>query len=506
MPARLRNTIQKLVPSIAVCAIVLAISCSPDRSHVTAPHPGVEPENVRGRGALLDEYIVVLDSRGPSLESALRVLKGTHSFETKRTFRHALRGFSARMTEQEALSMRREPGVRAVEPNRIADVFGSQPSAPWNLDRVDQLGLPLSGTYDYDQTGAGVDVYVIDTGVSPHPEFENRRDEGHGVPPEAGTLDNEGTDGHGTLVAGIIGAKTYGVAKQVRLIPVKAGSHPNGTLTELSIINAIDWVTWNRVMNRPGVPSVACLCVGLRGEFAGDTSFAMNEAVRNSIAAGITYCVAVGNEGHDALAWHSPCVAPAIMVGGSTNSSDGFYYNSNTGPEVDLLAPGALVTSTNNAGGVAIQAYGTSWSAPHAAGAAALYLEAKPGATPAMVQTALVAGAFPNQVHGVPDGTPNRFLNTRVIPKLTLVVKSIVPVAGKLKYTLEATASLGNTSYAYAWSNATVVSGTPTLATRVCLPTQHPTVTCTVTSGAETVVRSIVLGEVDGPVGPPIDQ
>src|SRR5436853_426424 len=138
------------------------------------------------------------------------------------TYSSALKGFAARLPDAAAATLRQDPRVAYVEPDQEVRVAGTQQmdanGDPWALDRIDQRALPLSGTYTYTSTGAGVHVYLIDTGLfTAHPEFGGRAD----VVYDVGAGDGTDCFGHGTAVAGVVGAATYGVAKGVFLHEVR---------------------------------------------------------------------------------------------------------------------------------------------------------------------------------------------------------------------------------------------------------------------------------------------
>lgn len=173
-----------------------------------------------------------------------------------------------------------------------------------------------------------------------------------------------------------------------------------GSGTFSQVIAGVDWVTADHTTN----PAVANMSLG------GPVSTSLDAAVRNSIADGIVYCVSAGNSSADASTQSPADVAEAITVG-ATDINDGFASFSNFGSLVDLLAPGVSITSDWNTSNTATNTIsGTSMAAPHVTGAAALYLEAHPGSTPAQVQSGLIAAASLNKISGVPAGTANRLL------------------------------------------------------------------------------------------------
>ena len=145
-------------------------------------------------------------------------------------------------------------------------------------------------------------------------------------------------NGHGSHVAGIIGGRTFGVAKKVRLFSVRV-LNCQGTGAWSDVINGVNFVTWHRAQSaQQGIPAVANMSLG------GETNRAVDAAVRNSIRAGVTYVVAAGNGNSDASAYSPAGVAEAITVG-ATNQYDARAEFSNYGPTLDLFAPGVGIPS-----------------------------------------------------------------------------------------------------------------------------------------------------------------
>jgi serine protease len=318
----------------------------------------------------------------------------------ERTYSSALNGFvltSSSIMAVEALA--KDERVAFIEPDQTISIGATQNNATWGLDRIDQVNLPLNGSYIYNQDGTGVNAYIIDTGIrTSHNLFGGRASSGFSA-----VNDGNGTNdcnGHGTHVSGTVGSSTYGVAKNVNLVAVRvldcAGSGSNS-----GVIAGVDWVAANHT-----TPSVANMSLG------GGVSSALDNAVNSAVAQGITMVVAAGNDNADACG-HSPARAANVITVGSTTSTDARSSFSNYGTCLDIYAPGSSITSTWSTSNSATNTIsGTSMASPHVAGVAALYLDTNPNATPAQVQTALENAALVNKVSDAKTGSPNLLLNT----------------------------------------------------------------------------------------------
>ena len=371
---------------------------------------------LRAERPVRNEYIVVLNEeaagpRGdhslvPTVAANLRAIFGG---AVGRTYRHALSGFTVRMSEAAARQLSQDPRVAFVEENSEITLSTTQTGATWGIDRIDQRNRPLSTTYTYTATGAGVKAYVIDTGIrATHQDLAGRVIAG--VNTVDGTPSTEDCNGHGTHVSGTIGGTTWGVAKGVTLVAVRVFGCGNSTTTA-AIIAGVDWVTGN---HQAGEPAVANMSLG------GGANAALDTAVRNMIADGVSVAIAAGNGNILGFPVNSCNQSPARVAEGITvgasDSNDAKASFSNYGTCVDLHAPGVNITSSWGTADTATNTIsGTSMASPHVAGVAAQFLQNNPTASPAVVQQTIKDLSTKGVVTGTAGGlfggsTPNNHL------------------------------------------------------------------------------------------------
>ena len=300
----------------------------------------------------------------------------------------------------------------------------------WGLDRIDELitgrdtdltGLTegLNGMYKFDQTGLGVDVFVVDTGIEyQHIDFfgEDRKSRvvcaydafqtHHEDVKCCGCVDYVG---HGTHMAGIIGGMIYGVAKDVALYSVKTFDE-SGAGSIGSVLSGLDYIMRETAGNRD-TPKVVNMSFGTEAE-----SQALEQAIEIMIDQGLILTASAGNEGGDACN-KVPAKYEGVITVGATTAQDMAATYSNSGDCLDFFAPGDRITSawsSNEAARATIS--GTSAAAAVTAGVIALVLQKFPDTQPQQMKNALRGHCEVDIVTGeVEENTPNLLINMALL-------------------------------------------------------------------------------------------
>lgn len=342
--------------------------------------------------------------------AALSIRRLAPNAAVRQHFAHAIEGFvvSVPWSQAQAVAdeLARNPAVDAVELDRPLKLEQAAPTVrmldarAWGVDRIDQRARAFDGAFRSAYTGQGVTVHVVDSGVSPHAEFGNRLRSGFSA-----VNDGNGTrdcHGHGTHVAGTAAGATVGVAPGASVVPVRV-MDCRGSGSSSAVIAGLDWIA--AYGSRPGVVNMS---------IGGPAFSSLDAAAQRLVAAGFSVVAAAGNSNVDACT-QSPGRAAGLVTVAATDNADAKASYSNWGSCVALFAPGSSIASAGIASGTAVAVMsGTSMASPHAAGAAALWLQAQPAATAAQVRQLLLQDATPNTVLGIGSaqpGTPRGLLH-----------------------------------------------------------------------------------------------
>lgn len=462
--------------TIALCMALLLCTVNAEAAKFAkAPKNGV-----------VDEYIVVIaegavrkpgrpESSLPRAAQLAQLLGVLHGGQVSEVWEDALQGFVIRMSEAKARKLAEDPRIASVEQNfwissPVGDCYygtawqdtrtlpsptsspqsltctdpdplndtGGSTTAPackdnWGIDRIDQTNWARNNSYSFVNNGSNVHVYVMDTGIQwSHRELKNAA----GVTRVSGGVDarsnpvvagnSTNTDdcyGHGTHVAGIIGGRTYGVAKNALLHPVRTIGCATDPLSNAEFIDrtirGLNWIAGEVTSKRATFgtwPSVVSWSGGNGTAFVQNT--ALRTAVANVVDNDVTLVQAAGNQSgdynpsnpallKDACLWSFGGDVPKVIVAAGMDHNDGRWTRrptldaddarycgsdcgSNAGSCVDIWAPSAHVISSNmNGDDWACRLSGTSMAAPHVAGVVAVYLQSNPSATPTQVANAL---------------------------------------------------------------------------------------------------------------------
>ena len=360
------------IGAAAAACLLLASSAT------AAPAVPSRAEPVSGITATPDRYIVVVHDG-----SDVRTVIADHGSDVRagRRYRHVFSGFAATMTAATAAVVAADSRVATVEADGYLHRVGAQGWPTWGLDRIDQPRRTLNSTYAYAESGRGVAAYVVDGGVyAGHRGFGDRVTRGFDLTGEGARRD---CDGHGTHIAGTIGSRRWGVAKRVRIVPVRVADCAD-YIRRSDVVAGLDYVVRH---HRAGDPAVVNISL------AGPASRVADRAVNRVIDDGVTVVTAAGNQGTDAC-MSSPGRVDRVITVGAINRYDWSPNWSNVGPCVDIFAPGVGIRSAGTSSPTASRkASGTSMAAPHVAGVAARYLSAHPTAPPSAVRRHILSTA-----------------------------------------------------------------------------------------------------------------
>ncbi|KIL60985.1 hypothetical protein M378DRAFT_26290 [Amanita muscaria Koide BX008] len=327
-----------------------------------------------------------------------------------------INGFAGHFDETTLDFLRAHSAVESIAEDGTVSINNIvvQKTATWGLQRISQPeplnrkdDRSLNFTYMYDDSaGAGVDIYVLDTGIYiQHDSFQGRAKWGATF---GGYPDADG-NGHGTHAAGTAASYDYGVAKAANLIAVKVLGDDgqvyysfvhNGNNSD--ILSGMDWV--QKQAASTGNPSVASMSLG------GSASTALDSAVASLTGNGIHVIAAAGNDGVDASNT-SPARAPSALTVAASNITDTRADFSNFGAPIKVFAPGVNVTSTWIGSHNATETIdGTSMAAPHISGLVAYFIALEGNLPPADMITKVQALAVPDIVKDPGAGTVNNYL------------------------------------------------------------------------------------------------
>ncbi|MBI2332983.1 MAG: S8 family serine peptidase [Chloroflexi bacterium] len=374
--------------------------------------------SVPAAGVIPGQYIVVFNDTVANPRDAANDMAREHGLGLTHVYEYAVKGYAATIPAARLNAVKSDSRVLFVSEDREVSI-GAQ-TLPTGVDRID-----AEQTATHTNKGTGVNVAVIDTGIDlTHPDLSANIVGGKNC--STGKSYSDG-NGHGSHVAGTIAAVNntegvVGIAPEAKLWAVRVLDN-RGSGSWSSVICGIDFVTSKAPANG-GPITVANMSLGGTGSDDGNCGLtnndALHQAICRSVAAGVTYVVAAGNE-TDNAANHVPAAYDEVITVSALSDSDGksggtggaptcrtcelddyFATFSNFGADVDSAAPGVCILSTWKGGGYNTIS-GTSMASPHVAGVAALYIATHAGATPAQVKDALIAAQESGPIPGDPD-------------------------------------------------------------------------------------------------------
>jgi minor extracellular protease Epr len=267
--------------------------------------------------------------------------------------------------------------ILSVEPDQRIQINGQ--IEDWGIEAV-KANLSWQSSY----TGKGIKIAVLDTGISTHEDLEIAG----GVSMTSYTNVYKDDNGHGTHVAGIIGAKnngygSVGVAPDANLYAVKVLDKSGaGYLSD--ILAGIDWAITNKM-------DIINLSLGVTGD-----SRALRKAIENAEKNGILVVASAGNSGREDGSGDSieyPARYDSVIGVGAIDQEHLRASFSATGSTMDVTAPGVKILSTYLNNQYAIMS-GTSMSTPYVAGILALWKQQNPTYTHHQLREKLTASSI----------------------------------------------------------------------------------------------------------------
>lgn len=373
---------------------------------------GTIPYLVSLKSSVSLESFMHYDRKLPKALQVQRLISNSFSFGNFTAFAGT---FSKEILDR----LKRCPMVAEITPDIIFNAYeiDRQFEAPRHLARLSHQTIldptrKYSYYFDNNFIGSEVNAYVIDSGVDiHHPELQGRAKHGKDF-----TNDGPGdATGHGTHVAGIIGSRTYGVAKNVQIIEVKALNN-RGTGSLSTILAAIEFSANHRMAS--GKMGVANLSLGAY------KNAILNHAIEKALKTGLVVVAAAGNANIDACFTSPASSGAAITVGAIDDWTDSLTNFSNFGECVDIFSSGLRVESINvRRSAKPLVLSGTSMAAPIVTGLVANLLSE--GIPANEVKQTLLDRSTKNRMHltkiQLEKGTPNRIAYNRVMhPKFRL--------------------------------------------------------------------------------------
>jgi hypothetical protein len=355
----------------------------------------------RTANPIAGSYVAILDSQSPAALRAEAITDGT-GVKRSHIYGSALNGFAFRGSEKAAAALSRNPNVLAVYEDGRTYAATTQFNPSPGLDRIDQSTLPLNAQYTYSTAGFGVRVYIVDTGVNNVSDLSGRIVENvNFVPDGMGTGD---CNGHGTPVASIAAGTIYGVAKSAEIANVRV-LPCDGEGSWSDFIAGFNYVRQQKI-NNPGRRMVA------NASIWGGAYAPADQAVINTVNAGVAVSLIAGNGGGDNAETYSPgrigaATLGAITTGATVPSTDAVAFYSSQGSVIDIFAPGDANAMAKT--GEAIPFQGTSAAAPYVAGVMARHLEQFPAFTQQNLENHILAQASPGVLSRT-LGSPDRLL------------------------------------------------------------------------------------------------